>query len=70
VKAEADGRQLAKNLLAGKCTDVTFKLYADLDHLFKPCGGKPSNMEMYYTDRRVDARFIKDVVEWLKARAG
>jgi uncharacterized protein len=69
VKAEADGRQLAKNLLAGKCKDVTFKLYADLDHLFKPCGGKPSTMDMYDEDRRVSAAFIKDVVEWLKARA-
>lgn len=69
VKAEADGRQLAKNLLAGKCKDVTFKLYADLDHLFKPCGGKPSTMEMYYQDRRVSATFIKDVVKWLQDRA-
>jgi pimeloyl-ACP methyl ester carboxylesterase len=69
VKPEADGRQLAKNLMDGKCRDVTFKLYADLDHLFKPCGGKPSNLKMYYEDRRVDPTFIKDVVEWLKARA-
>ncbi len=69
VKAEADGRQLAKNLLAGECTDVTFKLYADLDHLFKPCNGRKSTLAMYKEDRRVDAAFIKDLVAWLAARA-
>ncbi|MBX3460209.1 MAG: alpha/beta fold hydrolase [Planctomycetes bacterium] len=69
VKAVADGRQLAKNLLAGKCSDVTFRLYADLDHLFKACNGKPSTLEMYKEKRAVDATFLKDLVQWLTARA-
>jgi pimeloyl-ACP methyl ester carboxylesterase len=69
VKADADGRLLAKNLLAGECTDVTFKLYADLDHLFKPCKGRKSSIEMYKEDRRVSEAFLKDLVAWLQARS-
>jgi dipeptidyl aminopeptidase/acylaminoacyl peptidase len=68
VKADADGRQLAKNLLAGECADVTFKLYPDLDHLFKPCNGRKSTLAMYKEDRRVNEAFLKDLVVWLAAR--
>lgn len=68
VKADADGRQLAKNLAGGKCKDVTFKLYPDLDHLFKPCNGRPSSLEMYKERRAVDAAFLKDLIDWLRAR--
>ncbi|MBZ0136392.1 MAG: alpha/beta fold hydrolase [Planctomycetes bacterium] len=69
VKPDADAKQIMKNLLAGKCTDATLKIYDDLDHLFKPCNGRKSEMNLYYEDRRVDARFITDVVSWLEARA-
>ena len=68
VKTGADAKQIMKNLLAGKCTDATIKIYDDLDHLFKPCGGRKSETKMYYEDRRVDAAFIKDLVNWLKQR--
>ncbi len=69
VKPVADGRLLAANLLAGECKDVTFKLYDDLDHLFKPCNGRKSSLEMYAEDRRLSPEYLKDVVAWLKARA-
>jgi pimeloyl-ACP methyl ester carboxylesterase len=67
VKPEADAARIAKSLIDGNCTDVKFKVYDDLDHLFKPCDGRESNREMYFEDRRVCAVFIDDVVEWLKA---
>lgn len=66
VDCEKDARKLAANLTSGKCKDVTLRIYDDLDHLFKPCGGKPSSMEMYMTKRPVNATFIADVVNWLK----
>jgi alpha-beta hydrolase superfamily lysophospholipase len=66
VNPEKDARALAARLAQGKCSDVTLKLYADLDHLFKPCGGKPSSMAMYMEKRNVDSAFIADVVDWLK----
>ena len=66
VNPEKDARALAARLSQGKCKDVTLKLYADLDHLFKPCGGKPSNMNMYFEKRDVDKTFIADVADWLK----
>jgi len=68
VSAEKDARQIMKNVLEGECGDLTYKTYADLDHLFKPCGGRKSEIKMYYEDRRLDARFIKDVVTWLEDR--
>ena len=64
--AARDARALAARLSQGKCNDVTLKLYADLDHLFKPCGGRPSNMQMYFEKRDVDKVFIADTVDWLK----
>ena len=69
VKPEADAKQIMKNLLAGKCTDATLKIYDDLDHLFKPCDGRKSELKMYYEDRRVEPKFISDVVRWLEDRA-
>lgn len=66
VNADRDARALAARLAQGKCNDVTLKLYADLDHLFKPCNGKPSNMNMYFEKRDVDKAFIADAVDWLK----
>jgi pimeloyl-ACP methyl ester carboxylesterase len=66
VNPEKDARALAARLSQGKCNDVTLKLYADLDHLFKPCGGKPSSMAMYLEKRDVDKAFIADAVDWLK----
>ncbi|MBP9891893.1 MAG: alpha/beta fold hydrolase [Planctomycetes bacterium] len=66
VNPERDARALAARLSQGKCNDVTLKLYADLDHLFKPCGGRPSNMQMYFEKRDVDKVFIADTVDWLK----
>jgi uncharacterized protein len=69
VSVEKDARQIMKNVMEGECSAITYRAYDDLDHLFKPCGGKASNIKMYYEDRRVDATFIKDVVAWLKARA-
>jgi hypothetical protein len=68
VGPETDAKQIMKNLLAGECSDATLKLYDDLDHLFKPCNGRKSELKMYYEDRRVDAGYIKDVVAWLEAR--
>jgi pimeloyl-ACP methyl ester carboxylesterase len=69
VNPEKDARQIAKNLMAGKCTDVTLRIYDDLDHLFKPCGGKESTIKMYYEKRSVNAKFIEDVVRWLEQHA-
>lgn len=68
VNADADARPLARKLIAGKCNDVTMRIYDDLDHLFKPCGGRESSMQMYLEKRDVDAVFIRDVVAWLTAR--
>ncbi|MCC6573513.1 MAG: alpha/beta hydrolase [Planctomycetes bacterium] len=69
VNPEKDARKLAANLVAGKCGDVTLRIYDDLDHLFKPCGGRPSNIKMYYEKRSVNAGFLQDVVRWLEQHA-
>lgn len=65
VKPDADARQILKNVMAGPCTEATLKIYADLDHLFKPCGGRKSEVKMYLEKRDVDPRVIKDIVVWL-----
>ncbi|MCB9895394.1 MAG: alpha/beta fold hydrolase [Planctomycetes bacterium] len=67
VSPEKDAKQIVTNLMAGKCGDVTLKLYDDLDHLFKPCNGRKSELKLYYEDRRLDAGYLKDVVAWLEA---
>jgi alpha-beta hydrolase superfamily lysophospholipase len=66
VKPDKDARQIVKNIMAGPCREATFRLYADLDHLFKPCGGRKSEMKMYFEKRDVDPGVIRDVVAWLK----
>lgn len=66
VKPDKDARQILKNVMAGPCTEATLKIYADLDHLFKPCGGRKSEMKHYYEKRDVDPRVIKDLTSWLK----
>ena len=53
----------------GSCTDVKLKLYPDLDHLFKPCNGRVSEMKMYFEDRRVSSEYVKDVTGWLESHA-
>ncbi|MCC6464916.1 MAG: alpha/beta fold hydrolase [Planctomycetes bacterium] len=65
TSAERDARQIVKDVLTGPCTDVRLKIYADLDHLFKPCGGRASDIKMYFEKRDVDAAFKADVVSWL-----
>ena len=67
VMADADAKQIVTNLMKSESSDVTLKLYDDLDHLFKPCGGRKSELKMYFEDRRVDPQYIKDVVAWLEA---
>ncbi|MCA8919818.1 MAG: alpha/beta fold hydrolase [Planctomycetes bacterium] len=69
VSPERDAKQIVKDLMEGKCDDVTMKIYDDLDHLFKPCNGRKSELKIYFEDRRVSPEFIKDVVEWLTAIA-
>lgn len=69
VKPDNDARQIMKNLMAGKCADATIKIYDDLDHLFKPCNGRKSELKMYFEDRRVDPTFVTDIVAWLEDRA-
>lgn len=68
VKPTADARRIVKNLLEGECVDIKFKVYDDLDHLFKPCNGRESSAELYREDRRVSGEFKDDVVNWLKSR--
>lgn len=68
VSAERDARLLAARLAQGRCKDVTLKLYADLDHLFKACGGRESSLKMYEEKRPVDAAFLSDLLAWLKQR--
>lgn len=70
VSAERDARLLAARLAQGKCKDVTLRLYADLDHLFKACGGRESSLKMYEEKRPVDAAFLADLLGWLKRVAG
>ena len=69
VSPEKDPKQLVINLLKGQCADLTYKVYPDLDHMFKPCGGSKSTLEMYLEVRRVDEGFIQDVVGWLTSHA-
>ncbi|MCA8912363.1 MAG: alpha/beta fold hydrolase [Planctomycetes bacterium] len=69
VSPDKDAKQIVKDLMEGECEDVTLKLYDDLDHLFKPCNGRESEMKMYFEDRRVSADYIKDVTEWLTKHA-
>jgi dienelactone hydrolase len=70
VSSEKDARLLAAEVAQGKCKDVTLRLYPDLDHLFKACGGRPSTMKIYEEKRPIDAVFLRDLLQWLKARAG
>ncbi len=69
VTPERDAKTIVRNLLAGPATDVTYKVYDDLDHLFKPCNGKKSTLAMYATKRPVSRAFLGDLVTWLTARA-
>lgn len=69
VKPDKDARQIVKNLAGGKCGEITFKLYDDLDHLFKPCGGRKSTLAMYAEKRDVSPVFIADLKTWLKQAA-
>lgn len=66
VKTDKDARQIMKNVMAGPCKEATLKVYADLDHLFKPCGGRKSEIKQYFEKRDVDPRVIKDLASWLK----
>ena len=68
VTPERDAKTIARNLLAGRATDVTYRVYDDLDHLFKPCNGKKSTLAMYATKRDVSRDFLGDLVAWLGAR--
>ena len=69
VSADRDARLLATGLMAGPSRDVTLRIYADLDHLFKACGGRPSTLKMYEERRDVDATFLADLVAWLVRHA-
>ena len=69
VTADRDAKQILRNLLDGPATDVTYRVYADLDHLFKPCGGKKSSIAMYAVPRKVSTAFLGDLTRWLAARA-
>jgi len=69
VSADRDARLLATGLMAGPSKDVTLRIYPDLDHLFKACGGRPSTLEMYAEKRDVDATFLADLVAWLVRHA-
>lgn len=69
VNPVKDAKALAAALAKGDCKDVTLRIYDDLDHLFKPCGRRPSTLEMYFEKRAVDKVFINDVVDWLKRHA-
>ncbi|MGE3853438.1 MAG: alpha/beta hydrolase family protein [Planctomycetota bacterium] len=67
VLPDKDARPYARCLAEGACRDCTLRIFDDLDHMFKPCGGRPSNLKMYEEDRRVDPTFIKVLVDWLVA---
>ncbi len=69
VSADRDARLLATGLMAGPAKDVTLRIYDDLDHLFKACGGKPSTLEMYEEKRNVAPAFLADLVAWLRRHA-
>jgi len=57
-----------QRLLAGR-TNVTFKLYPGLNHLFMPSTGRDISdiMEEYKIKSRVDQQVLKDLVEWIMA---
>lgn len=69
VSADRDARRLATELMAGPARDVTLRIYLDLDHLFKACGGRPSSLRIYEEKRDVDATFLADLVAWLERHA-
>ena len=67
VTTEADFA-LYKELLAGR-TNVTFKLYPGLNHLFMPSTGRNISqiMDEYKIKATVDSQVLIDIVEWIKA---
>ncbi len=69
VSPERDARLLAAELAQGSCKDVTLRLYPDLDHLFKACGGRKSTIQMYAEKRPLDPAFLRDLLAWLERRA-
>ena len=57
-----------KELLADR-TNVTFKLYPGLNHLFMPSTGRGISelMDEYRIRGNVDAQVLRDIVEWIDA---
>lgn len=54
-----------QNLLNGK-NNVTFKLYAELNHYFiKSTSG---TIDEYYKNDKVNEDFLQDIVDWIKAQ--
>uniref|UniRef100_A0A0G4HGN2 Serine aminopeptidase S33 domain-containing protein n=1 Tax=Chromera velia CCMP2878 TaxID=1169474 RepID=A0A0G4HGN2_9ALVE len=67
---DLDARRLAAAIVqGGKCIDMSLRVFSGLDHLFKPTGGRPSTLEMYSEDRRVDSSFIKTLADWIASRS-
>ncbi|MDR2543459.1 MAG: alpha/beta fold hydrolase [Treponema sp.] len=57
-----------KELLAGR-TNVTFKLYEGLNHLFMPSTGRDISQifEEYRIKANVDPQVLMDIAEWIKS---
>jgi len=60
-----------KEILAGR-TNVTFKLYPGLNHLFMPSTGRDISeiMDEYRIKSNVDRQVLRDLVEWVFAQSG
>jgi alpha-beta hydrolase superfamily lysophospholipase len=68
VSAELDAPALKKALDDAKNPDVTLKVFADLDHLFKKCLTETPSLGDYLKPRPVDAEFLDFLSAWLKKR--
>lgn len=64
VSAELDF--LAWKTLYKEKSNVTYKLYPGLSHLFMP--GPSKSLKDYETAQKLDAHVIKDIVTWLKSQ--
>jgi len=69
VSAEKDAPALETALKEAKHPDVTLKVFAALDHLFKKVEGEKPSYQEYFKARPVDREFLDALVAWLKERA-
>ena len=69
VSPDKDAKPLAAMLRKAGNKDVTLKVFAGLDHLFKPEPGRSTMASYMDRSRKVDPGFMKVLTQWLQAHS-